>query len=504
MKLAAALAIAAAIVLGSAPADAQRINFDPDVVYKVSADDAPSLGPKDALVTIVEFSDFYCGFCRRANSTLRKLMQLYPREVRLVYVHSPLDPEDGTLAAEASLAAAAQGQFWRMHDRIFAGPRGADRALLERYAVELGLDLARFKRDLDTRAHRRTLHKHIERGNRLGVQSTPLFFVNGRPVVGARNLGVFKKVVDRELQRARQVVKGGVARGRVYQATVSQGASRGTTDQIAPLPNPTIENGKRYRVGLGPSKHASGRDEALVTLVEFSDFECPYCLRAAPTVAMLKKKYGDELRVVYRHVPLDGHVHAQLAAEAAVEAQRQGKFWPFHDRILQKQHQLTRSDLETHARAVGLDMKAFQTALDRRTHMRTVLTDFADGAAMGVTGTPTFFINGVAMRGARPPAEFVLAIDAELAYAKTVVASGVKRKDLYAHIINSGDEPAAKVGIDTKGPIILDQGDYHMAVLIACRGGDAERAALFFKEIKDKRRRESIRADCKTLGVELE
>jgi protein-disulfide isomerase len=375
--------------------------------------------------------------------------------------------------------------------------------LLERYAAELGLDLLRFRGELDNRVHRRKLQEHIEIGHRLGVQSTPIFFVNGRPVVGSRHIGVFKKVVDRELARARALVASGVPRKRVYQATVSQGISRGTTERVEPLPNPRIEDGKRYNIGLGPAGHVSGKDDALVTLVEFSDFECPYCLRAAPTVAKLKEKYGDELRVVYRHVPLDAHVHAQLVAEAAVEAQRQGKFWPFHDRVLLNQRELTRTHLESHARAVGLDMDAFRKAIDQRRHMRTVLSDFADGASMGITGTPTFFINGVAMRGARPLGEFVIAIDAELEYARKVVASGVKRKDVYQHLITTGSEPAAKVGIDTKGPIILDQGDYHMAVLIACRGGDADRAALFFKEIKDKRRRDSIRKDCKTLGVDL-
>jgi len=496
------LLVALVAALGPGISAAQSMNFDPKVTYSVPSEGAASLGPDDALVTIVEFSDFYCGFCRRANTTLRQLLQLYPGELRLIYVHTPLDPEEGTLAAEAALAAGAQGQFWPMHDRIFAGPRGAERTLLERYARDLGLDLPRFRADLDTRAHRRELDRQIEMGNQLGVRSTPIFFVNGKPVVGARDLGVFVGVIEEELARARSVVRAGVPKANLYEAIMGTGKEHGTADEVEDRQSLTLEEGERYPVPLGRASHAEGPADALVTIVEFSDFQCPYCRRAAPTVRKLREHFGDKLRVVYRHFPVAGHDHALLAAEAAIEAGAQGKFWPYHDQLLGNQQALNRSDLDSYAEAVGLDMAKFRRAVDDRSHMVAALTEFAEGATLGVRGTPTFFINGVALVGAKPYELFEKAIDAELAYAEKLVAAGVPKSELYKRIVTGEASPEAG-GASEPVPSKLDELDYHIAVLVACRGNDRERAAALYKEIKDKARRKMIRSDCKRIGIAL-
>ena len=141
--------------------------------------------------------------------------------------------------------------------------------------------------------------------------------------------------------------------------------------------------------------HIRGDADAPVTLLEYGDFECPYCGDAAPVIAKLLDHFGDELRYVFRHLPLtDVHPNAQIAAEAAEAASAQGAFWEMHDRLLGAQDALAPSDLYRHATALGLDLERFSDDLRRRRHAARIAEDVRSADASGVSGTPTFFING--------------------------------------------------------------------------------------------------------------
>ncbi|HEY4094466.1 MAG TPA: Na+/H+ antiporter NhaA [Baekduia sp.] len=141
--------------------------------------------------------------------------------------------------------------------------------------------------------------------------------------------------------------------------------------------------------------HIRGNVDAPVTLVEYGDFECPYCGAAAPVIRKLMEHFGDELRYVFRHLPLtDVHPGAQLAAEAAEAAHAQGKFWPMHDVLLEDQDDVSVSDLYRRATEVGLDLDRFNDDLQHRHFAPRVAEDVASADASGVSGTPTFFING--------------------------------------------------------------------------------------------------------------
>jgi protein-disulfide isomerase len=137
-----------------------------------------------------------------------------------------------------------------------------------------------------------------------------------------------------------------------------------------------------------------GPENAAVTLVEFSDFQCPYCSRAAGMVTKLKEKYGDRVRFVFRQFPLSFHQNAQVAAEASLAAHAQGKFWQYHDKLFADQSKLDRASLEATAKAVGLDMAAFKKALDDKTYAAAVAADLKLGEQVAVDGTPTLFLNG--------------------------------------------------------------------------------------------------------------
>jgi protein-disulfide isomerase len=146
--------------------------------------------------------------------------------------------------------------------------------------------------------------------------------------------------------------------------------------------------------------HSIGPPDAPVTLVEYGDYECPYCGRAHAVVRALLRAAGDRLRFVFRHFPLSTvHPHAQLAAEAAEAAGAQGRFWPMHDMLFANQHALDEAHLVAYAGALGLDQKRFVKELVGRMHQRKVREDFLSGVRSGVNGTPTFFINGIRHNG---------------------------------------------------------------------------------------------------------
>jgi protein-disulfide isomerase len=137
-----------------------------------------------------------------------------------------------------------------------------------------------------------------------------------------------------------------------------------------------------------------GPADAKVTLVEFSDFQCPYCSQAANTVTEIKKKYGDKVRFVFRQFPLSFHQNAHLSAQASLAAHAQGKFWPYHDKLFANQSKLDRESLESYAKELGLDLAKFKKALDDKTYAAKVDAELKLGEESSVGGTPTIFLNG--------------------------------------------------------------------------------------------------------------
>jgi protein-disulfide isomerase len=452
MRLVSAVPALVACLLVSAPwARAQQPRaFDPALAYRVPIDDTPVRGPADAPITIVELSDFGCPFCGRAQATLTELERLYPGQLRIAYRHNPLDIEDASLAAEASMAAAAQGQFWPMHDRLYAGGGRVTRAQVEGFALALGLDLARFRRDLDQRRHLPRIRADADLAHALGAYSTPTFFVNGRPLLGAQPLRAFVQVVEEELARSRALLARGTPRTSIYQTILAGARPRGEPldagrpDSAAgpKAPARDLDPARIYRVGLGLPGHATGPDTALLTVIVFSDYQCGYCARLQPALQALRREYGDRVRLVLRHLPLSFHPRAQLAAEASVAAAMQGKLWDFHDRVFAAPGQLTRADLERHAKAIGLDMEAFRAALDDRRYFDLVAADIAAAGALGVRGTPTMFVNGTPVAGSAGFALLQQAIfEPRLAAARALIDRGVAPADLYRTILHTTDQP---------------------------------------------------------------
>ena len=163
---------------------------------------------------------------------------------------------------------------------------------------------------------------------------------------------------------------------------------------------------------------ARGPSGAPVEIVEFSDFQCPFCLQAHPTIAKVLSTYGDRIRFVYRHYPLPNHADARPAAEASACAAEQDKFWPYHDRLFGNQTKLGAADLKQHASALELDRAQFDACVDSHKYAKYVDEDLAAGEDAGVSGTPAFFINGRVLGGAQPFEAFTRVIDEELTRKK--------------------------------------------------------------------------------------
>jgi protein-disulfide isomerase len=158
-----------------------------------------------------------------------------------------------------------------------------------------------------------------------------------------------------------------------------------------------------------------GGKQAPVTIIEFSDYQCPFCKRAEDVVDQVVKTYGDKVKVVFRDYPLPMHPEARLAHEAANCANAQGKFWEYHRKLFANQQALAEANLKTYAKDLGLDQAKFDDCLAKRPHKAAIDKDLEDGAKVGVSGTPAFFINGRMLSGAQPFEKFKEVIDEELA-----------------------------------------------------------------------------------------
>jgi protein-disulfide isomerase len=466
------------LLLLASVAYAGDASFDPASVYKVprGTGDATE-GPADAPVTIVVWSDYACGYCNRVQHTLDRLARVFPGQIRWVHRTLPLD-DDNILSAEAALAANAQGKFAPMHARLFGVHGRVDRAAVELIAREIGLDMIRFRGDLDAGTFRPVVERDVADAVQLGVSGTPTFFVNGRPVHGNQPLKVFVDTVGEELARAQKLAA--THPPDLYEALVADGKPVADAPSDINNDQPELDGNSAYRVGLGLPGHAIGPADAAITIVEFADFQCPYCARNAPVLAHVRQKYGDNVRIVFRHMPV--HEGAVIAAEAAVAAAEQGKFWAFHDQIWAHFGHLTRADLESFAKAAGLDMARFRSALDTRRYHDAVMAEYAAAESFGVDGTPTVFINGQPVVGSRTEQDFDRIIDAHLQSAQNAFAHGVAHAELYPILMSmaKGDDVADPSAVPTSNTVHIEMraDDRVRAVAAACRRRDAARAKV--------------------------
>jgi protein-disulfide isomerase len=365
----------------------------------VSMDD-PVKGPADALVTIVEFSDFQCPFCSRVEPTLQKVMDTYGGDVRLVWKDAPL-PFHPRARPAATLARVAQARggsarFWTAQQRLFESQKNLDDAGLQSIAAGLGLQWDSVAQAIERDLHARTLDANLELATEFDVVSTPQFFINGRRLIGAQPFEKFKALIDSQLSLAKALVDRGVARDKVFRELMKTAKAAPEPEQkVVPKP--------------GPDTPFKGRAGARIVIQEFSDFQCPFCSRVTPTLEQILKAHPDEVQIYFRHLPMSFHDRAELAAEAAQEAYAQrgsAGFFAYHDKLFANQKALEQADLLRYAGDLGFDVGRFTAALEERVHRSRVESDARVATQAGIVSTPGFVVNGYYVSGAQPFAVF--------------------------------------------------------------------------------------------------
>ena len=374
------------------------------------AEAAAERGEADAPVTIVEYTDYQCPYCQRhVAETLPRLIteMIDTGRVRYVVKDFPLDSihPEARAAAVAARCAGEQEAYWPMHDALFTrqdewGGLGAGaNAVFTTLATDLALDGDEFTACLGSGRHDAVIQANQDEGITLGVTGTPAFFINGFPVSGAQPFELFEYAV------------GLAEEGTLADAYVASAAQAAAT----PAGPVEIDIEGAYSVGAA---------DAPVVLVEFTDYQCPFCSRHfLETFPQIMADYVDtgQVRYVFLDFPISSiHPQAQAAAEAARCAGDQDAYLPMHDMLFARQSEWNgRQDAATifagFAQELGLDGDTFTACQEARTHEAAVLADLQQGAALGVNGTPAFFLNGNLLSGAQPFEVFQQMIDGLLA-----------------------------------------------------------------------------------------
>jgi protein-disulfide isomerase len=224
-------------------------------------------------------------------------------------------------------------------------------------------------------------------------------------------------IVGASIVGAAVLLQGSLDSTREEIASVREAVKELPRAQPAAPARPTARRGpdpnQRYSVNVTGSP-TKGPSSAKVTVVEFSDFQCPFCGRVNPTMARIHKEYGDDVRIVFKHLPLRIHPKAPAAHAAAEAAHRQGRFWEMHDAIFADQAGMSPERYQEYAEQIGLDVDRFNRDLKASDVQKRVSADTAEAEKLGVTGTPAFFVNGRFLSGAQPYESFKRLIDAEL------------------------------------------------------------------------------------------
>ncbi len=260
-----------------------------------------------------------------------------------------------------------------------------DEKLLEHEAARRGMSVERLK------------EIEIKAGVRVTGPEIDAFYRERKASIPAPE-AVAKETLKRYLEQQREL--------EISQRLLARLRSQArVTIHLEPPPPPSVES------LVLPGAAYKGPATAPVTIVEFSDFQCPFCARSQAVLKQVLEKYPNDVKLVFRHFPLESHPQARLAAEAAECAARQGKFWEYHDQLFASAGELPRSRLQGLAETIGLDPQGFSSCLDGGTTGVRVAADLMAGRQLGVTGTPTFFVNGRMLEGAQPFAAFQNVID---------------------------------------------------------------------------------------------
>ena len=382
---------------------------------------ALALGDPDAPVQIVEFTDYGCPYCRHyAQETMPALLENLVETGRVYYVIKdlPLDAlhPEARAASVAARCAGEQGAYLAMHDALFAaqeewsGAGDGASAVLTGLAADLDLDAGAFKACMADTEQADRVQANVDEAMALGVNGTPFFFLAGYGLSGAQPYELFEAAVElAENDELDDVIE---AQAReYYDAMVAQ--AQAMARQASEPVDVSLENA-----------HVIGDADAPVTIVEYTDFQCPYCARhALETFPQIEEDLVEtgKVRYVFKDLPLTSiHPQAMLAAEASQCAGAQDGYLAMHTKLFEKQEAWSgQADaaelLAGYAAEIGLDGERFASCLENQETVDAVQADMEEAISVGITGTPAFLINGRLVSGAMPFEAFEQAVEAAIA-----------------------------------------------------------------------------------------
>ncbi|MCY1012974.1 thioredoxin domain-containing protein [Nannocystis pusilla] len=298
-----------------------------------------------------------------------------------------------------------------MHDLLFANQKALSDADFEGYARQIaGLNFDQWKKDLADPKLEQMIKEDEQTAQKFGSNGTPAFYVNGRHLSGAQPFEAFQKLIDEEKVKAEKfLAEKKPAKDKLYDEMI-----KGFETELKVPPPPPPADFKRREVATKGLAGKGNLKNPKITVVECSDFDCPFCKRGADTVAQIVKEYGDKVAVYFRNYPLPMHKMAEPAHRAGIAAQNQGKFWEMHDLLFADKTKRSDEDFKAYAQQLGLDLVKFERDYNDAATAQRVKDDMAECGKMEVRGAPGFLINGRLMSGAQPIDRFKAVFEEEL------------------------------------------------------------------------------------------
>ncbi len=400
----------------------------------------PSWGGRNAPVTLIEFGDFECPFCKKVDVTLAALKTQYgSTTLRIVWKNNPLEFHTGArpaaIAAMATFGLGGNQAFWRFHDEAFAGQSALTDESFATWARGTGVDMVKWRQAVTAQESAPKIDADMVLGKAAGVKGTPAFFINGIHLGGAQAITRFTEVIDAQLAAARAAIASGTRPEDIYVTLSLENHAKfpvAKDDGSAPKDETTVW---RVPVSGSPSR---GPLTAAVTIVEFGDFQCPFCLRSEKVLNEARERFGPRVRIVWKHNPLAFHAHAAPAAELAIQAfTEQGDvgFWQVHDALYDNPTHLEDSDLLSLGKRLRL--RGAAAALAGKKYDAQIRADQRLATSLDARGTPTFFLNGRRLVGAQSIEKVTAMIEEEIVHAEEIVAHGVAPSEVYAEIQKS-------------------------------------------------------------------
>jgi len=413
---------------------------------------SPTWGADDAPVTVVQFADLECPYTARVAPTVAQIQATYgPSRVRIVWRHSPLPFHHSARAAHEAAATvfalAGNKAFFDFNALALAHQDQLTESMFEAWAAEVGVNRERFVRARQANTEARRVNNDLALAHEHGITGTPTFLVNGLPVPGAYPFEHFQKVIDAELEETQKLLASGVATRDISTLRTL----RNFKPPAEPDPEPKAAAKKdddttAWQVPIAADDPVRGSPKALVTIVTWSEYQCPFCARLEPTLSKIRETYGDQVRLVWKDNPLPFHaqaIPAAMLARVAYATKGPDVFWQVHDALFENQHDLGDEALKALAAKFGIAYAQVEKGNLHDQAQLKIDQSMSEAADRMVAGTPHSFINGMRLSGAQSFEKFAVVIEAELKKARAVQARGIPAEGVYAEIMKQATPPEA-------------------------------------------------------------